>query len=60
MATAQFYRTQAGLLLSWAAAADNPTVKEQLRARAQDYLMKAAQLEQRPEPNGAALPHSGQ
>jgi len=42
MADAEFYRKQAELLLSWAAAADDPIVKEQLRTLAQDYLTMAS------------------
>jgi hypothetical protein len=44
MADADFYRKQADLLLSWAAAADDAIVKEQLRERAQNYLAMAARL----------------
>ena len=42
MDTANFYRKQANLLLSWAAVATDPTIKEQLRKRAQEYLSAAA------------------
>ena len=45
MPSADFYQQQAELLLSWAAAANDAVVKEQLRKRAQDYLALAAQLE---------------
>ena len=48
MPDAEFYRKQAELLLSWASAADDPIVKEQLRTRAQDYLTMAASLAQPP------------
>jgi hypothetical protein len=52
MQDAEFYRKQADLLLSWAAA-DDPIVKEQLRTRAQDYLTMAASLPQPPQPAAA-------
>ena len=53
MPDADFYRKQAELLLSWAAAAEDPIVKEQLRGRAQDYMSLAATLEQRARPTAA-------
>jgi hypothetical protein len=59
MPDAEFYRKQAELLLSWAAAADDPIVKEQLRTRAQDYLTMAASLAQPPQP-AAAQPATAQ
>jgi hypothetical protein len=46
MTSADFYRQQAELLLSWAAAANDAVVKEQLRKRAEEYLTLAARLEQ--------------
>ena len=56
MADADFYRKQADLLLSWAAAADDAIVKEQLRSRAQNYLTVAARLA---SPSPSALPARG-
>ena len=47
MPSADFYQQQAELLLSWAAAANDAVVKEQLRKRAQDYLALAAQVDER-------------
>jgi hypothetical protein len=47
MPSADFYRQQAELLLSWATAANDAVVKEQLRKRAQDYLALAAQADER-------------
>ena len=50
MGTANYYREQANLLLSWAAAATDPTIKEQLRKRAQEYLSAADFLEMQSSP----------
>jgi hypothetical protein len=50
MGTANYYRGQANLLLSWAAAATDPTIKEQLRKRAQEYLSAADFLEMQSSP----------
>jgi hypothetical protein len=59
MADADFYRKQADLLLSWAAAADDAIVKEQLRSRAQNYLTVAARLAS-PSPSASAQPATAQ
>ena len=45
MTTSSFYVEQAKLLLLWAGTATDPTVKEQLRRRAQEYLLMADALE---------------
>lgn len=44
MTTASFYIEQAKLLLLWAGTATDPTVREQLRQRAQEYLLMADSL----------------
>jgi hypothetical protein len=45
MTTVVFYVEQAKLLLLWAGTVADPTVKEQLRKRAQEYLLMADALE---------------
>jgi hypothetical protein len=45
MTTASFYVEQAKLLLLWAGTATDPIIKEQLRLRAQEYLLMADALD---------------
>jgi hypothetical protein len=45
VATASYYREQARVFALWALAAINPEVAKRLRARADDYIALAEQLE---------------
>jgi hypothetical protein len=45
MTTASFYVEQAKLLLLWAGTATDPIIKEQVRLRAQEYLLMADALD---------------